>query len=125
MGVAALQCGRQDNLHAAAVDLLHQRGKILVACLQIFLLRDAADIPRRLFIVLLALRQTFPLVPADHAEMRIDIVIVLDIVFMIGRRYKNRVQIDNLYTQILQVVQLFPDTAVFWGGALLLYAGWS
>ena len=45
----------------------------------------------------------------DHAIMRIDVVIILTVVLLwIGRRDKQRVEIDHLNSQILQVIQLVP-----------------
>ena len=42
--------------------------------------------------------------------MGINIIIVLRIIFMIWRRYKNRIQIQNFHAKILQIVQFIHDT---------------
>ena len=38
--------------------------------------------------------------------MRIDIIIVLNIVFVIRWRYKKRVEIDDLHTELLKIIEL-------------------
>ena len=42
--------------------------------------------------------------------MRINIIIILYIIFVIRRRDKKRIKINNFYSQILQIVQLIPDS---------------
>ena len=44
----------------------------------------------------------------DHAIMRIDVVIILTVVLVIGRRNKQRIEIDHFNSQILQIIQLVP-----------------
>ena len=45
----------------------------------------------------------------DPAEMGIDVLIVLGVIFMAGRRQKDGVEIDRLDAKLLQVVQLVHD----------------
>ena len=45
----------------------------------------------------------------DHAEMRVDMVVVLTVVFVAGGGYEDRVQVDHFHTQILQIVQFVND----------------
>ena len=42
--------------------------------------------------------------------MGIDIVIILYIIFMVGRRYKQRIEVDHVYPQILQVIHLIQNS---------------
>ena len=41
----------------------------------------------------------------DFAEMRIDMLIVLAVIFVIGRRYKKRIAVYGIDAEILQIVQ--------------------
>ena len=54
--------------------------------------------------------QQIPLVPDDPADMRVDMFIILGIVFVAGRRQKDRVQVDPFDTEVLQVIQLIDHT---------------
>ncbi len=42
-----------------------------------------------------------------NSKMRIDISIVLRIVFMVGRRNKKRVEINCFYSEIFEIVEFF------------------
>ena len=42
--------------------------------------------------------------------MRIDVVIVLAVILMVGRRYKYGVQVDGLHLQPFQIAELIPDS---------------
>ena len=42
-----------------------------------------------------------------NSKMRIDISIVLRIVFMVGRRNKKRVEINGFYSEIFEIVEFF------------------
>ena len=45
----------------------------------------------------------------NPAQVRIDKAVILRIIFVIGRRQKQRIKIDYLDPQFLQIIQLFPD----------------
>ena len=42
--------------------------------------------------------------------MGVDIIIILDIVLVVGRGYEQRIEVDHLHSQLLQVIQLLHDT---------------
>ena len=42
--------------------------------------------------------------------MGIDVIIILTIVFMVGRRDKYRVQVNSLHLQALQIAEFIPDS---------------
>ena len=44
----------------------------------------------------------------DSSVMRIDMIIILGIILMIGWRDEHRIKIQHLYTQILEIIQLLP-----------------
>ena len=91
------------------MDLLHKLDKELVARLQILLIRHTADISRSMGILCIPILEQLPFVLNNLSEMRVHIVIILDIVLMIRRRHKNRIQVNDLYSQILQVIQLIHN----------------
>ena len=105
-GSAVVEHAVQQDAHAPLVDLLHEVDEKLVAGLQILLIHHALDILRGLLVVQLAGGQKLPAVIFYHCKMRIDIVVVLAVILMVGRGYENRIHIDNFHAQILQIVQL-------------------
>ena len=40
--------------------------------------------------------------------MRIDMIIILGIILMIGWRDEHRIKIQHLYAQVLEIIQLLP-----------------
>jgi len=44
----------------------------------------------------------------DHAIVRIDVVIILAVILVVGWGNKQRIEVDDLHPQILQVIQLVP-----------------
>ena len=99
----------EDDLHPAAVNLLHEMGKILVGRPQVLRIRDAVDEALRVHVVHIAFLQELSPVADDFGQMRINVVVVLDIVFMIGRGDKDRVEVDHFHAQLLQIIQLLLD----------------
>ena len=98
----------QDNADPALMGLLHQRAEELIRRLQVLFFSNPADIAGCLRVIIFPLVQDLSLVNDQLPEMRIDMVIILGVVFVIGGRHEQRVEIDRLYPQILQVVQLLP-----------------
>ena len=56
----------------------------------------SADISGGLGIIFFSFRQTFSVILNNNAEMRVYMVIILYIVFVVRRRYKQRIKVDNL-----------------------------
>ena len=100
-GTAVIKHAVQYHLHPPAVNLLNQFRKQCIACFQIFLRPGTDLVHRRITVALRALRKRRASVFDDPSVMRIDIIIILNIILMIGWRYKNRVEINNFYTKIL------------------------
>ena len=46
----------------------------------------------------------------DDSVVRIDVLIILAVIFVIGRGNKNRVQIDTLNSQTFQIIKFIPDS---------------
>ena len=95
----------QNYLHPPLVGFLHQTDKDLIAGLQIFLPAHPADVAHRSPVVLVPRIQLSRLFTDNFPEMRIHVIVILAVVFMIGGRHKNRIHIDHLNSQILQIIQ--------------------
>ena len=100
----------QNDLHSPVVYFLDKFCKKFIAGFQIFLIYHPLLILGRMGVILVTFCQTLPTIFHDHAKMRIYIIVVLAVVFMVGRRYKDRIQIENFHAQILQVIKLIPDS---------------
>ena len=73
----------QDNLHPSPVNLFHKFNKKLIACLQVLLIGYTADIARCMRILSIPVLKKFSFILYNLSEMRIHIVIILDIVLVI------------------------------------------
>ena len=99
----------QDNLHSPAVEFLAERGEEVIALFQVFLTGDAADIFRRISVMLFPGLHNMIHIIGNYTEVGIDMLIVLTIVFMAGGGNKDRVEIKDLDPQILQIIQLIQN----------------
>ena len=99
----------QNNLHSSAVNLFHQLDEQFIAGFQIFPAGHSLNIAACMAVIRISRPQQFSILFHNLPIMGIYIVIILDIILMIGRRYKNRVQIDHFYPQILKIVQFVHD----------------
>ena len=61
-------------------------------------------------IIRIALGHRFPFLFQDHAKMRINIIIILSIIFMAGGRYEQWIKIQHFHTQFFQIIQLLYYT---------------
>ena len=109
-GSAVIEHTVQDHLHPALVHLFHKPDEKLVARLQIPDISGTLLVFLRPDIVIGAFRERISAVLYDPAVVRIDVIIVLYIILMVGRRHKKRVKIDYLDAEILQVIQLIHDS---------------
>ena len=92
------------------MHLLHQPGKQLVAGFQIPDISCTFLISGRVYIILRSFGKKFSSVRNDPAIMRINIIIILSIIFMIRGGDKERIKINHLYPQILQIIQLIHNS---------------
>ena len=109
-GTAVIEYAVQDNLHSPAVKFLTEGGKERIAFLQVFLTGDAADILGRITVMLFPGLHDMIHIVGNHAEVGINMLIVLAIVLMAGRGDEDRIEVKNLNSQILQVIQFIQDT---------------
>ena len=100
----------QNDLHPSAVNLLHKPDEQFITRLQICLVCRADAVLLRIGIPLFSRSQQSSAIHHDLSYMRIDIIIVLRIVFMIRRRYKKRIAIHHFHTKSLQIIQLVHNS---------------
>ena len=96
----------QDHPHPPPVHLFNQTDEQTVAGFQIADITHTLLVFRRTDIILRAIRQNLAAIRRDHTVMRIDIIIILNIVLMVGRRYEKRIKINHINPQILQIIKL-------------------
>ena len=99
----------QDDTHPTPVHLLHQSGKQFVAGFQIADITYSFLIFGCMYIVRCAFRQCLAAISHDFSIVRIDIVVILNIIFMIGWGYKQRIKVNHFNPQILKIVQLIQN----------------
>ena len=83
----------QDQLHASFMQLFYQFDEQLIAGFQICQPRHSPDVPPGFRVIQLAFIQQPSLVFHDFPIVGVHVIVVLDIVFVIGWRYENRIQI--------------------------------
>ena len=83
--------------------------KQLIGSIQILLIGNTVDIFRCITVFHLTGLQKITPVIYDLTDMRIDIIIILYIIFMIGRRYEKRIEINDIHAQILQIVHFLQN----------------
>ena len=88
------------------MDLINELLKKPVAVLQIIKVRHPVLIKAGTPVVLRPGLKDIPFIIDDLSKMRIYMIIVLGIILMSGRRYKDRIQIEGIHSQILKIVQL-------------------
>ena len=108
-GSAVVEHAVQDDAHAAAVKFLAEGGEERVALFQVFHAGDAADILRRVAVMLFPGLHDMIHIVGDDAEMRINMLVILAVVFVAGRGDKDRVQVEDLNPQVLKIIQLVQD----------------
>ena len=88
------------------MNLFHKLCKELVACLQVHRVCHSLHIAGCLAVVRLACCKKFSLICYNFSIMRINMVIILNVIFMVRRGYEERVKINNLHSKALQIVEL-------------------
>ena len=95
-----------DDPHSARVNFLYELGKVRVAFFEVFMRGYPLYISGRIAVVMLPELHAVVQIILDYRDMRVDMVVVLCVVFMVGGRNEQRVEINCLDAQILQVVEL-------------------
>ena len=99
----------QNNTNVSLMCLLTQLCEQLVAGFQIPETGNTADITAGIPVVMSTLTQQFSFILQDHTIMRINIIVILNIILVIGRRYKQRIEINGINTQALDIIQLIHN----------------
>ena len=101
----------QNDLHATLMSLRHHLCKKLIAGFEIFLIGHAVNISGCFTILpLIVDARSSPSSLDNFSNMRINVVIILNIIFVIGRRNKQGIKINNINAQILQIIHLVKNT---------------
>ena len=98
----------QNHLHPTTANFLQETCKPCIAGLQVFKADHPLPIHFGLPVIFSAVRQRSSPVFCNQSQMRVNIIIILGIIFMIGRRYKDRIQIQHFHSQLLQIIKLLP-----------------
>ena len=100
----------QNNLHTSFMNLFYQFNKKCVAGFQILFICHPVNITTGMAIVPISRIKKFSLIFHNFSIMGIYIIIILNVIFMIRRRYEYRIQINHFYSQILKVIQFIHNS---------------
>ena len=109
-GTAVIKHAVKNHADAPLMAFRYQLGKHFIGALQILLPRHPLNIARGMSIILVSILQKFTLIPHKMPQMGIDMIIVLNIIFMVGWRYEQRIKINNIDAQALKIVQFFKHS---------------
>ena len=90
-GAAVVEDAVDDDAHAALMGLRNQLREELVTGLEVFAGGHAGNVLRGMRICRVALREADWRVLDNHAEMRIDVVVILNVILVARGRDENRV----------------------------------
>ena len=99
-----------DHANVPGVRLCNEPGKQLVPRFQVLMIRHTADVEARVCVVMVPGRKKISRLSDNLPQMRVHIIIILRIILVIGRRHKDRIQIDCLHAELLQIIQLVDDS---------------
>ncbi len=85
-----------DDLHATAMNLLHNFCKKCVGCFQVCLVCNTVHVAGCQLIFCDALWQKFTFVGNNFAKVWVDIVVILDVVFVVRWAYEKWIEIDDI-----------------------------
>ena len=99
----------QNHADSPLVACLHKLCEHGVGRVQVFHAGHTADIALCLCVVIVSGRQKLSFVHHEFAQMRINVIVILGIIFVVGRGYEQRIKIDDFHAQILQVIQFIHN----------------
>ena len=79
------------------MNFFYERGKIFVGAIQINARSRAFYILGRVAVMMLPKLHSVVAVVAYHGEMRVDIIVILHVVFMVGRGNEKGVEINGFH----------------------------
>ena len=80
-----------------------------VAGFKILFVGNAVNVFGGKAVFFLTVLQKFAFVVHDFADMGIDVIVVLNIVFVVGGRHEKRIEINNVDSEILEIVHLVEN----------------
>ena len=92
------------------MQLLAEGSEENIAVFEVLNRGDTADIFRSGRVVFILRLHHMILILDNHTEVGINMGVILAVIFMAGRGDKNRVQVQNLDTQVLQVIEFIDDS---------------
>ncbi len=95
-----------NHLYSQGMHLFHKAGKVLVGLFQIGFIRYPAYIFGGVAVVLFPALHTVSHVVFYNREVRVDIVVVLRVVLVVGGRNEKGIEVHRLHAQIFKVLQL-------------------
>ena len=84
--------------------LLHQMCKKFIAGIKIHFLGYSGNILLCLRIGLFSSRKHFSLIIYNFSNMWVNIVIILYVIFVIGRRHKQRIKVNHLNPELFEII---------------------
>ena len=96
----------QNYTHSTLMHLFYQFDKQLITCLKIADISCALLILCRMDIILCTCRKYFSVIHNNLSIMRIYVIIILNIILMIRRRNKQRIEVNNFNSKIQSRVTL-------------------
>ena len=105
-GSAVIKNSVQNHLHPTSVQLFYQSYKKLIAGLKIIQSCHTVDIACGTDIILFPIPHQFSFITDDLSEMRVNIIVILNIILVVGRGDKKGIKINHLHPQVLKVIQL-------------------
>ena len=99
-----------DHPHSPPVKLFHKFCKKRVAGCKIFRRCAAESVTGRILIRYSSLGNSLSSITDNHAKVRINMLIILAVILVIRWGHKKWIEINHLNPQILQIIQLIPDT---------------
>ena len=98
------------NFHPALMGLFYKLCKQKIACIKIFDISNSVYELCCFPIISNIFFQSIAPIFYNFTKMRINIIIILNIIFVVRRRYKHWVKINNLNSKILKIIEFIPDS---------------
>ena len=91
------------------MEFFTETRKIGITCIEIVDRSDTFDVARSIPVVFFPVLHRMFHIVFYHGEMRINMVVILYIIFVAGGRNEQWIEIDHFNAEVLQIVQLLAD----------------
>ena len=106
---AVVKYAVQDHADASHMRFPHEIGEQSVAGLEIGGVRHSGPVFAGLRIVFGAERKDLLRIVHYFAKMRVNVAVILRVIFVVGWRYEDGIEVDPVNAELLQVIQLVHD----------------